>query len=103
MSFDGNVSIPQDLLKAWCETKQSHDRDRLVMQYLPLVRRLCRKFANLGEPLEDLIQVGAIGLLKAIQKFDPDRGNNLAAFARTDEQESAASLTAGARSRLSER
>ena len=81
MSFDGDVSMPNELIKAWCETRQTHDRDRLVVQYLPLVRRLCRKFANLGEPLEDLVQVGAIGLLKAIQKFDPERGNSLTAFA----------------------
>ena len=81
MSFDGDVSLSKELIEAWCETKQAGDRDRLLMQYLPLVRRLCRKFASLGEPLEDLVQVGAIGLLKAIQKFDPGRGNSLAAFA----------------------
>ncbi len=81
MSIDGDVSVPKELIEVWCETKQAADRDRLIVQYLPLVRLLCRKFANLGEPLEDLVQVGAIGLLKAIQKFDPDRGNSLAAFA----------------------
>ncbi len=56
-------------------------RDRLVTAYLPLVRRLCRKFIYSGEPMEDLVQVGTIGLLKAIEKFEPERGNRFAVFA----------------------
>jgi len=56
-------------------------RDSLVEQHLPLVRRLARRFRNSGEPLEDLIQVGSVGLLKAFQKFEPQRGNSFAAFA----------------------
>ena len=55
--------------------------DRLIVDHLPLVRRLCRRFSYSGEPLEDLVQVGAIGLLKAIAKYDPDRGSSFAAFA----------------------
>ena len=56
-------------------------RDHLVTAYLPLVRRLCRKFIHSGEPLEDLVQVGTIGLLKAIEKFDSERGTRFAVFA----------------------
>ena len=56
-------------------------RDRLVSDHLPLVGRLCRRFAHVGEPLEDLVQVGTIGLLKAINKFDRLRGNHFVAFA----------------------
>ena len=81
MGFDGDASVPKQLLDIWRETGNPEDRERLVTVYLPLIRRVCRRFANLGEPLEDLIQVGAIGLLKAIRKFDPERGNSLAAFA----------------------
>ena len=55
--------------------------DRLVAEHLPLVRRLSRKFSRSGEPLEDLVQVGTIGLLKAIDKYDPDRGTDFKAFA----------------------
>jgi len=41
----------------------------------------CPRFQHLGEPLDDLIQVGAIGLIKGIDKYDPQRGTKLAAFA----------------------
>jgi RNA polymerase sigma-B factor len=46
-----------------------------------LVRYLARKFANRGEPLEDLIQVGMIGLINAIDRFDPNRGIRFATYA----------------------
>jgi RNA polymerase sigma-B factor len=52
----------------------------VVEAELPLVRHLARRFRDRGEPLDDLIQVGAIGLLHAIDRFDPDRGH-FAAFA----------------------
>ena len=56
-------------------------RDSLVIDHLPLVRRLCRKFSQSGEPLEDLVQVGTVGLIKAVEKYDPNRGSSLVAFA----------------------
>ena len=59
----------------------SATRARLVSDHLALVRRLCRRFSYTGEPLEDLMQVGTIGLLKGIDKFDPDRGSKFTAFA----------------------
>ena len=57
------------------------DRDRLVTEHLPLVRRLCRRFRHSGEPMEDLVQVGTLGLLKATEKYDPTRGCEFTAFA----------------------
>jgi RNA polymerase sigma-B factor len=51
------------------------------MDHMPLVKALARRYANRGEPLDDLIQVGTIGLIKAIDRFDPDRGTALASFA----------------------
>jgi RNA polymerase sigma-B factor len=56
-------------------------RERLVAAYFPLVRALARRYAGRGEALEDLVQVGAIGLMKAIDRFDPERGVDLPAFA----------------------
>jgi RNA polymerase sigma factor (sigma-70 family) len=56
-------------------------RDRLVEQHMPLVRSIARRYARAGEPVEDLIQVGTIGLLKAIDRFDPSRGVHLRASA----------------------
>jgi len=57
------------------------ERDEKVMAHLPLVRSLARRYANRGEPLEDLVQVGVIGLIKAIDRFDPTRGLELSTFA----------------------
>lgn len=57
------------------------DRDALILDHMPLVKALARRYANRGEPLDDLIQVGTIGLIKAIDRFDPARGTALASFA----------------------
>jgi RNA polymerase sigma-B factor len=57
------------------------ERDAKVLAHLPLVRSLARRYANRGEPLEDLVQVGVIGLIKAIDRFDASRGLELSTFA----------------------
>lgn len=56
-------------------------REQLVMSHLNLVRFLASKFKNRGEPLDDLVQVGTIGLIKAIDRFDPERGLEFTTFA----------------------
>ena len=56
-------------------------RARQIEAYLPLVRSLARRFTHRGERLDDLVQVGAIGLIKAVDRFDPGRGVDLAAYA----------------------
>jgi RNA polymerase sigma-B factor len=56
-------------------------RRLLIERHLPLVRAIARRFAGGGEPLEDLAQVGAIGLIKAADRFDADRGVTFGAFA----------------------
>ena len=56
-------------------------RDRLVERYTPLVRSLASRYAGRGEPLEDLVQVGSIGLLLAIERFDLERGVQFSTFA----------------------
>ncbi len=53
----------------------------MVELYLPLVRALARRFAHRGERLDDLVQVGSIGLIEAIDRFDPDRGADFPSFA----------------------
>lgn len=55
-------------------------RDELVMQYQGLVRFIAYKFANQGEPLEDIVQVGNVGLIEAIDRFDPARGTKLSTY-----------------------
>ncbi|MDD5799394.1 MAG: RNA polymerase sigma factor SigF [Coriobacteriales bacterium] len=56
-------------------------RDQLIVNHLNLVRFLASKFKNRGEPLEDLVQVGTIGLIKAIDRFDPSRGLEFTTYA----------------------
>ena len=56
-------------------------RARLIQQYLPLVRRLARRYAGHGEQLEDLVQVGSIGLIKAVDRFQLERDVDLASYA----------------------
>lgn len=56
-------------------------RRQAIEQHLPLVHAVARRFAHRGEPLEDLVQVGAVGLIKAVDRFDPERGVTLGAYA----------------------
>ncbi|HOT23450.1 MAG TPA: RNA polymerase sigma factor SigF [Thermoleophilia bacterium] len=56
-------------------------REQLITMYLPLVRSLARRYASRGEHFDDLVQVGAIGLIKAIDRFDLDRGVELTTYA----------------------
>lgn len=71
----------RELLRRYHRYGDMGARDRLIRQYLPLVRRLARQHAGRGEQLEDLVQVGSIGLIKAIDRFQIDRGVDLASFA----------------------
>jgi RNA polymerase sigma-B factor len=56
-------------------------RDDLVRLHLPLVEHCARRFRNRGEPAEDLVQVGTIGLIKSIDRFDHDRGVEFSTYA----------------------
>ena len=56
-------------------------RDELVTAHLPLVRYRIRRFAGRGESADDLVQIGTIGLLQAIDRFEPDRGLEFSTFA----------------------
>jgi RNA polymerase sigma-B factor len=56
-------------------------RERLIEAYLPLARALARRFAHRGEQVEDLEQIATIGLIKAVDRFEPALGVDLAAFA----------------------
>jgi RNA polymerase sigma-B factor len=56
-------------------------REILVEEHLPLVRHFARRFSNRGEPFDDLLQVGTLGLIAAIDRFDPSRGVEFLSFA----------------------
>jgi len=70
-----------DLFLRYYRTREPAIREQLVMNHMNLVRFLAKKFANRGEPLDDLIGVGSIGLMHAIDRFDPERGIRFATFA----------------------
>lgn len=56
-------------------------RDDLIALHLPLVEHCARRFRNRGEPFEDLVQVGTIGLIKSVDRFDTDRGVEFSTYA----------------------
>jgi len=70
-----------DLFLRYYRSRSPMIREQLVMNHMNLVRFLAKKFANRGEPLDDLIGVGTIGLMHAIDRFDPERGIRFATFA----------------------
>src|SRR2546426_7146777 len=69
------------LLRRYHEHGDLQAREQLIEQYMSLVRSLARRYAYRGEQLEDLVQIGAIGLIKAIDRFDLDRGVELTTYA----------------------
>jgi RNA polymerase sigma-B factor len=56
-------------------------RDRVIESWLPLAQHLANRFGGRGEPVEDLFQTATVGLIKAVDKFDPERGVDFAAYA----------------------
>src|SRR3954447_4346889 len=69
------------MFEAYSQTRDAGLREQLVTAHLGLAEYLARRFANRGEPLDDLIQVAALGLLKAVDRFDPDRGLEFSTYA----------------------
>src|SRR5215212_5917794 len=75
-----------DLLNAMAAMPAGHParatmRDRAIEAWLPLARHLAHRYSGRGEPTDDLIQTANIGLIKAIDKFDPERGVDFAGYA----------------------
>jgi RNA polymerase sigma-B factor len=67
--------------KATAEGERAAARDDLVHLHLPLVEHCARRFRNRGEPFEDLVQVGTIGLIKSVDRFEADRGVEFSTYA----------------------
>lgn len=68
--------------QAWfADPTDTHNRRRIVETYDPLAARLARRYRGRGEPLDDLVQVARLGLVNAIDRFDPDYGVQFATFA----------------------
>src|SRR5213594_508739 len=71
----------RELLRRYHEQGDLAAREQLIEQYMSLVRSLARRYSYRGEQLEDLVQIGAIGLIKAIDRFDLSRGVELTTYA----------------------
>lgn len=63
-----------ELLVAYHRDGDRAARERVLVELMPLVRSLAARYAGRGEPLDDLVQVGAVGLIKAVDRFDVNRG-----------------------------
>jgi RNA polymerase sigma-B factor len=70
-----------ELLRRWHKEGDEEARRILIERMMPLVRSLARRYANRGEPLDDLEQVGCVGLIKAVDRFDVDRELRFSTFA----------------------
>ncbi|MCL6106144.1 MAG: SigB/SigF/SigG family RNA polymerase sigma factor [Actinobacteria bacterium] len=71
----------KQLLHAYHTMGDSRAREELIVRYMPLVFGVSRRYSQRGEQLEDLVQVGCIGLIKAIDRFDSTRGVALSTYA----------------------
>jgi len=69
------------LLRRYHEHGDLQAREQLIEQYMSLVRSLARRYSYRGEQFDDLVQIGAIGLIKAIDRFDLSRGVELTTYA----------------------
>jgi RNA polymerase sigma-B factor len=71
----------RELFARWQQDRDQAARDELVERFLPLARKLARRYTVAHEPFEDLLQVASYGLLKALDRFDVGRGNAFSSFA----------------------
>lgn len=78
---DATSKETSQLFEEYVRSRDPSLRDRLILGHQNLVHYLASKFANRGIPLEDLVQVGMIGLVNAVDRFDPDRGLQFSTFA----------------------
>jgi RNA polymerase sigma-B factor len=79
----GRARIREDLrlLERYHSDGDEAAREELIRRFLPLARQLARRYERADEPLDDLVQVASMGLVKAVERFDPSRGTAFSSFA----------------------
>ena len=75
------MSCTDELFHRWHDHHDRQARDELIERFLPLARKLAQRYSGSREPYDDLVQVASLGLVKAVERFDPDRGFQFSSFA----------------------
>jgi RNA polymerase sigma-B factor len=75
------LATEDELLRIYATTRDDNAREELVRRFLPFARSLAMRYSGGVEPSDDLIQVASLGLVAALQRYDPERGVPFAAFA----------------------
>jgi RNA polymerase sigma-B factor len=75
------IEPQRDVYELFDDRETPGVRDELIERYIPLAESLSRRYQHSGQPLDDLVQVASIGLLKAVDRFDPERGVTFESYA----------------------
>jgi RNA polymerase sigma-B factor len=78
---DEQLAGEKELLRRYAANPSPAVREELVERFMPLAKRLASRYAGGAEPYDDLIQVASVGLVKSIDRFDPERGTAFSTFA----------------------
>ena len=81
MSLEEALADENELLREYARSRDETAREEVVRRFLPFARSLAMRYSGGVEPTEDLIQVASLGLVAALERFDPERGVPFAAFA----------------------
>ncbi|MEZ8220384.1 RNA polymerase sigma-B factor [Candidatus Fervidibacteria bacterium JGI MDM2 JNZ-1-D12] len=81
MAFERDREKEREKFRLYRKTKDDRLREELISEYRPLAEYIARQFLDSGEPLEDLVQYALIGLIKAVEGYDPDRGVEFTTYA----------------------